>query len=113
VLGHGQPVGEDHPKGGPRGYDGGKTVKGRKRHLLVDTQGLVIKAKVHPADLHDKEGAKLLLTPLAGKLPRMAKVCIADGCKFILPSTRWVQDSSDKSSCEPTCAHLLNGSLLR
>jgi putative transposase len=49
-------------------------VKGRKRHLLGDTQGLVIKAKVHPADLHDKEGAKLLLSPLAGQLPRMAKV---------------------------------------
>jgi hypothetical protein len=40
----------------------------------VDTQGLVIKAKVHPADIHDQEGAKLLLAPLAGKLPRMAKV---------------------------------------
>jgi putative transposase len=40
----------------------------------VDIQGLVIKAKVHPADLHDKEGAKLLLAPLAGQLPRMAKV---------------------------------------
>ena len=40
----------------------------------MDTQGLVIKAKVHPADLHDKEGAKLLLAPLVGQLPRMAKV---------------------------------------
>jgi hypothetical protein len=33
--------------GEQRGYDGGKKVKGRKRHLLVDTQGLVLKAKVH------------------------------------------------------------------
>ena len=40
----------------------------------MDTQGLVIKAKVQPADLHDKEGAKLLLAPLAGSLPRMVKV---------------------------------------
>ena len=40
----------------------------------MDTQGLVIKAKVHPADLHDKDGAKLLLAPLAGQFPRMAKV---------------------------------------
>jgi transposase len=40
----------------------------------VDTQGLVIKAKVHPGDLHDKEGAKLLLAPPIGQLPRMAKV---------------------------------------
>jgi putative transposase len=60
--------------GEERGYDGGKKVKGRKRHLLVDTQGLVINAKVHPADLHDKEGAKLLLAPLAGPLSRMVKV---------------------------------------
>ena len=33
--------------GGKRGYDGGKKVKGRKRHLLVDTEGLVVKARVH------------------------------------------------------------------
>ena len=36
--------------GGERGYDGGKKVKGTKRHLVVDTQGLVLKAKVHPAN---------------------------------------------------------------
>ena len=35
--------------GAQRGYDGGKKVKGRKRHLLVDTEGLVLKAKVHTA----------------------------------------------------------------
>jgi putative transposase len=51
-------------------------VNGRKRHLLVDTQGLVIKAKVHAGEVQDKEGAKLLLGPLAGKLPRMAKVWV-------------------------------------
>jgi putative transposase len=57
-----------------RGLHGGKKLKGRKRHLLVDAYDLVIKAKVHPADLHDKKGAKLLLALLAGELPRMAKV---------------------------------------
>src|SRR3712207_3378964 len=41
--------------GGPRGYDGGKKVKGRKRHLLVDTQGNLLKNSVHPADLHRSE----------------------------------------------------------
>jgi putative transposase len=35
--------------GGERGYDGGKKLKGRKRHLLVDAEGLVLKAKVHVA----------------------------------------------------------------
>ena len=38
--------------GGPRGYDGGKKVSGRKRHLLVDTLGLVMAIKVHEADIH-------------------------------------------------------------
>jgi putative transposase len=47
--------------GGVRGYDGGKKVKGRKRHLLVDTQGLVLKAKVHPANVMDRDGIKPLL----------------------------------------------------
>jgi putative transposase len=42
--------------GEQRGYDGGKKVKGRKRHLLVDTQGLVLKAKVHSAKVQDREG---------------------------------------------------------
>ncbi len=74
---------------GPRGYDGGKKVNGRKRHLLVDTQGLVIKAKVHPADVHDKEGAKLLLGPLAGKLPRMAKVWVDSAYQGL---KKWTKD---------------------
>ena len=56
----------------------------------MDTQGLVIKAKVHPADLHDKEGAKLLLAPLAGQLPRMAKVW-ADSAYPGL--NKWLQDA--------------------
>ena len=38
------------------GYDGGKKVRGRKRHLLVDTEGLVLKAKVHSAKIPDQEG---------------------------------------------------------
>jgi Transposase DDE domain len=42
-----------------RGYElGGKKVKGRKRHLLVDTEGLVLKAKVHSAKVLDQEGIK-------------------------------------------------------
>jgi hypothetical protein len=46
-------------KGGTPGYDGGKQIKGRKRHLLVDTQGLLL--KVHEADIHDQERARWLL----------------------------------------------------
>src|ERR671915_2292077 len=47
--------------GEERGYDGGKKVKGRKRHLLVDTEGFVLKAKVHSAKVIDYEGIKALL----------------------------------------------------
>jgi putative transposase len=47
--------------GAQRGYDGAKKVKGRKRHLLVDTEGLVLKAKVHSAKVLDQEGIKALL----------------------------------------------------
>ena len=41
--------------GEQRGYDGGKKVKGRKRHILVDTEGFVLKAKVHSAKVLDFE----------------------------------------------------------
>jgi putative transposase len=47
--------------GKERGYDGAKKVKGRKRHLLVDTQGMVLEARVHGAEIQDREGIKLLL----------------------------------------------------
>ena len=47
--------------GKERGYDGAKKVKGRKRHLLVDTQGLVLEARVHGAQIQDRDGIKLLL----------------------------------------------------
>jgi putative transposase len=54
-----------------RGYDGAKKVKGRKRHLLVDTQGLVIEARVHGAHIQDREGIKLLLdTNARDRLPK-------------------------------------------
>jgi putative transposase len=47
--------------GEQRGYGGGKKVRGRKRHLLVDTEGLVLKAKVHSAKVPDQDGLRLLL----------------------------------------------------
>jgi putative transposase len=46
---------------GERGYDAGKKVDGRKRHLLVDTLGLILREVVHRADIQDRDGAKLLL----------------------------------------------------
>jgi transposase len=60
--------------GGPRGYDGGKKVKGRKRQVLVDTEGTLLKVKVHPADLHDKAGGMLLLAGLHRLFPAILLV---------------------------------------
>jgi putative transposase len=56
-----------------RGYDGGKKVKVRKRHLLVDTQGLVLEVRVHSARVMDRDGIKLLLDPSSwDRLPRLS-----------------------------------------
>ena len=46
---------------GSRGYDAGKKIKGRKRHILVDTLGLIILMVVHAANVQDRDGAKLVL----------------------------------------------------
>ena len=47
--------------GGPRGYDAAKKIKGRKRHILTDTSGLLAGAEVHPADIQDRDGAVLVI----------------------------------------------------
>jgi putative transposase len=60
--------------GGIRGFDGGKLVKGRKRHLLVDALGLPIAWYVTPADLSDPQGARRLLGGLAYFVPRLKKI---------------------------------------
>lgn len=71
-------VGQDDAKRGPRGYDGGKKIAGRKRTILVDTLGLLMEVYVHPADLSDKVGAIRLLIFLwiaeTVVFPRMKKV---------------------------------------
>lgn len=73
-----QPVGENDRKRGPRGYDAGKKVKGRKRHLLVDRSGLLLTVVVHAADVQDRDGAKLVLEKVKGELPRL-RLIWADG----------------------------------
>jgi len=60
--------------GGPRGYDAGKKVKGRKRHILTDTIGLVVGAIVHTADIQDRDGAPMLLASIRSSLPRLRHV---------------------------------------
>jgi transposase len=64
--------------GGPRGYDAGKKVKGRKRHILTDTNGLLVTATVHPADVQDRDGAVPLLASIRKPFPWLRHV-FADG----------------------------------
>jgi len=63
---------------GPRGYDAGKKIKGRKRHLLVDTLGLIVAVLVTPADVQDRDGARRLLVWLAQQASRL-RLIWADG----------------------------------
>jgi putative transposase len=65
--------------GEQRGYDGGKKVRGRKRHLLVDTEGLVLKARVHSAKVPDQDGIKLLLESARSQIPRLRHVGLDQG----------------------------------
>ena len=64
--------------GGVRGYDGGKKVTGRKRHIVVDTLGLLLCVIVHVASLQDRDGARLVLEKLKNFFPAL-KVVFADG----------------------------------
>jgi len=64
--------------GGPRGYDAGKKIKGRKRHILTDTIGLPVGMIVHPADIQDRDGAPALLARVRNSFPWLRHV-FADG----------------------------------
>jgi putative transposase len=77
--------------GGHRGYDAGKKIKGRKRHILVDTLGLILAVAVHSADIQDRDGAKLLLK----RLPPMTRLELiwADG-GYAGQLVKWVKKSS-------------------
>jgi putative transposase len=77
--------------GGERGYDGGKKVKGRKRHLLVDTEGLVLKAKVHVANVVDQEGIKELLDGAKEQFPRLSHLWLDAGYRGENKGRGWVE----------------------
>ena len=95
---HRQPERQGRSKRGsaldPQGFDAGKKVTGRKRHILVDTLGLLLSVVVHPADIQDRDGARELLRtarrsfPFITRIfadagyqgPKMAKVVADTGC---------------------------------
>jgi len=65
-------------QGGEKGYDAGKKVNGRKRHILVDTIGLLLIVKVLAANIQDRDGAKLLFKEVKERMPRLFLIW-ADG----------------------------------
>jgi putative transposase len=65
--------------GGIRGYDGAKRLSGRKRHLLVDTLGLVLRAKVHAANIQDRAAVPLVLTGVKDRFWRLAHIWLDQG----------------------------------
>jgi len=79
-------VGGEH-----RGYDGGKKVKGRKRHLLVDTEGFVLEAKIHSAKVMDYEGIKALLRKADERFPRLSHLWMDAGYRGEGKGADWVQ----------------------
>ena len=82
---HRHPERQDHRKRGPRGYDAAKKVKGRKRHIAVDTLGLLLGVIVHAADIQDADSAWDLLKKIK-QLYCWLKVVFADSIYDRLPS---------------------------
>lgn len=76
--------------GGVRGYDGAKKLSGRKRHLLFDTQGLVLRAKVHSAALQDRAALPLLLTGAQHEFARVEHVWVDQG--YTGTGKTWIEE---------------------
>ena len=64
--------------GGPRGYGAGKKINGRKRHIVTDTQGFLVGAVVHAADIQDRDGAPDVLASIRHSFPWLRHI-FADG----------------------------------
>jgi putative transposase len=76
--------------GTERGFDPAKKVEGRKRHLLVDTEGLLIEARVHSARVSDADGIRLLLEPTRGRFPRLSHLWVDAGYQG--RGRKWVEE---------------------
>ena len=72
------------------GFDPAKKVEGRKRHLLVDTEGLVLKVRVHSAKVPDQDGIRLLLGPVRDRLARLSHLWVDAGYRG--RGRRWAEE---------------------
>lgn len=80
--------------GGERGYDAGKKVKGRKRHIVVDTLGHLVEVVVHVASIQDRDGAKLVLDKLSQATKDSLRKLWADG-GYAGALIEWVREHLD------------------
>jgi putative transposase len=76
--------------GTERGFDPAKKIEGRKRHLLVDTEGLVLKAKVHSAKVPDEDGIRMLLESARVRLERLSHLWVDAGYRG--RGRRWAEE---------------------
>jgi putative transposase len=88
---HSQSIKTSGVGGEERGYDGGKKIDGRKRHLLVDTQSFVLKVKVHSAKVLDQEGIKKLLEHADETFPRLKHLWLDAGYRGEDKGKGWVE----------------------
>ena len=78
--------------GGERGYDGGKKITGRKRHIAVDTLGLILAVTIHSAAVQDYDGARNVIERLRGKFKRL-QVIWADSAYGKCGLPEWVRQT--------------------
>src|ERR671910_77262 len=76
--------------GNERGFDPAKKVEGRKRHLLVDTEGLLLGVRVHSAKVPDADGIRLLLEPVRARLRRLSHLWVDAGYQG--RGKRWAEE---------------------
>lgn len=65
--------------GGPRGYDAGKKTKGRKRHIVTDTEGNLLASITHPANIQDRDGAKAVIEMALESYPTLTHIFADSG----------------------------------
>src|SRR4051812_25203155 len=89
----GQPVRENgRSKRGSKGYDAGKKIRGRKRHILTDTDGRLLTIQVHGANIQDRDGAKAVLKRSRARFPFVQHAYVDGGYAGRL--VRWAKDKA-------------------
>jgi len=95
--------------GGPRGYDASKKIKGRKRHILTDTEGNLVHAVIHTADIQDRDGAPRVLAGIIQRsdATKGSEVLCRDAGSL---NARWhgstETDASPRTSSRPSSIQL-------